>query len=131
MSLVLAGCSQSDPGVELFPVEGKLLLKGKPLANALVVFHPKSSASDQHVPLSRGQTDAEGKFALSTFNSHDGAPEGEFAVTVQAYKLEKVGESFLPGPNIIAPKLSTAQTTDIHVKVVAGTNVLEPIEVRR
>jgi hypothetical protein len=128
--LLLVGCGKSDAGVELFPVRGKLLLGGKPLANALVVLHPKAQSATT-VPPARAQTDADGNFALSTFVAQDGAPAGEFAMTIQAYKLERVGEGFAPGPNILPPKLSTPQSTDLFITVAQTTNTLEPIELRR
>ena len=128
--LLVTGCGKSGPGVQLFPVEGKLLLRGKPLANALVVLHPKTPF-EKPVPPSRAQPDGEGKFVLSTFATQDGAPAGEFAMTVQAYKLEKVGEGFVPGPNILSPKLSTPESTDILIKIAEGPNTLDPIELRR
>jgi hypothetical protein len=54
---------------------------GRPCSNALVVFHPtdKERIND---PKPVATTDAEGRFALTTFSKSDGARPGEYAVTV-------------------------------------------------
>ena len=72
---VLAGCS-SEPALN--PVQGQIIVNGQPLANAQVVLR----SEDPAVPVAQGQTDADGKFHLSTFETHDGAVEGDFKVTV-------------------------------------------------
>src|SRR6187399_1844028 len=62
----IAGCNSRD-GVALFPVEGELKCNGQPLAGAQVVFHPRERTAK--VPPARAQTDASGKFKLTTFNT--------------------------------------------------------------
>lgn len=128
--MAFAGCNRGPVGrLPVHPVEGNVTLDGKPLANALVALHPRESGEGRIV--GRGQTDADGKFRISTYDSGDGAPEGEYAVTVEYYQPQKQGESVVPGPNVLSPKLSSSTTTDIAVKVAAGPNKLAPIEVRR
>lgn len=128
---VMPGCGPSGPArLPVHPVSGSLTFQGKPLANALLVLHPKTK--DPERPFSaRAQTDANGAFKVTTYDQDDGAPAGEYAVTVQYYQLVGQGGSFEPGPNVLAPKLSTPETTDITVRVAEGPNTLAPIEVAR
>ena len=80
--MLAAGCGPASPHFEsrpTFPVEGRLLVQGKPEQDLQVFFHPLD-ASQHGIP--RGVTDAEGRFQLRTYHDGDGAPAGEYAVTV-------------------------------------------------
>jgi len=127
----LVGCGGGDGIVRLpvHPVEGQITRNGKPLANALVALHPKGG--DSRAITARGQTDENGNFKVTTYDQNDGAPEGDYAVTVQYYQLVKTGSSAEPGPNVLNPKISSPNQTDIVVKIAAGPNKLSPIEVER
>ena len=80
---------------------------------------------------------AGGPIALEEFESSlqrrrhlhggDGAPEGEYIITVQWRKLVKRGADLVQGPNVIPAKYSRPQTSDIVRKIAAGPNKLEPI----
>jgi hypothetical protein len=73
-------CSCSGGGPALYPVDGKILLKGQPLAGATVSFWPKTGEQAKVTP-STGVTDEEGRFKLST-GTRTGAPPGDYVVTV-------------------------------------------------
>src|SRR5262245_30863632 len=76
-----AGCGPGTPnGNVLCPVEGRLLVSGIPAANAHVTFHPIEGAAG--TALSVGRTGPDGSFRLTTFAAGDGAPAGEYVVTV-------------------------------------------------
>ncbi len=132
----LVGCGNSDPKrLRVFPVKGKVLLDGQPLANAFVVLHRKSeinlSAPTATAPSATATTDAAGEFMATTYDAKDGAPEGEYAVTVVYYELRQDGGNFEPGPNILASELSRPESTTIFVRVSANPTTLDPIVVRR
>jgi hypothetical protein len=76
---LLAGCRNPEPArVAVYPVEGKVLVGGVPAAYAHVTFHPVDGAA--HLPVGRAGPD--GLFTLATFAPGDGAPAGEYVVTV-------------------------------------------------
>src|SRR6266508_6086541 len=75
------GCGSPDPHKPVFPVRGSVLVAGKPPVKALVVFHPLNEP-DSKVPRPTGEVAADGAFSLSTYATGDGAPAGEYAVTV-------------------------------------------------
>jgi hypothetical protein len=73
-----AGCG-GNHSTPVFPVHGKLLVGGKPAAGAHVVFH----AVDRHIvsrPVAITETD--GSFRLMTYSANDGAPAGDYIVTL-------------------------------------------------
>lgn len=77
-----AGCNSSnfpDP----VPVSGKVTYKGKPVEGAQVTFLSRTETARS----ASGRTDAEGNYALSTFNTDDGAIPGEYTVTIS--KIEQ------------------------------------------
>jgi hypothetical protein len=125
------GCSAKHPErLPVFPVEGAVTLNGQPLPNALVILHAKGPNAPQDVA-PRGQTDLTGKFKITSYESGDGAPPGEYTVTVVSHRLINNGGSTEPGPNVLHPKLADPKTTDLSAVVVAGANVLPLLEVRR
>ena len=126
---LVAGCSQGEPTRrDVFPVTGQVTYQGRPAAGAWVVFHPK--AADANYPQPKAQVDAQGNFVLSTYAPQDGAPAGDYAVTVELRKLVASGADVEAGPNLLPPQYATPQTTSIAAKVVEGVNTI-PIKIVR
>lgn len=85
LSLTLAaGCRSqgaNDDRVKVYPVEGTLNVLGRPAGNAHVAFHHTDKARIGGLcPV--GITRPDGTFRVTTYRSGDGAPEGEYVVTV-------------------------------------------------
>jgi hypothetical protein len=100
---VAAGCSRSrvpagPPRAPTVPAGGVLTLRGQPVAGASVVFHHAEGAAS-----ALGTTDAEGRFALSTYQKGDGAPVGTYRMTVATNDTTEVE------PGVLAP-LSTERS---------------------
>jgi hypothetical protein len=76
----IAGCADSRP-TPLYPVAGKVLVNGLPAAGAMVAFHPLNEIHGSGC-LPVGTTDDDGTYRLTTYATGDGAPAGEYAVTV-------------------------------------------------
>jgi hypothetical protein len=75
-ALAAPGCG----GPRLSPVRGQVFYKGEPAAGALLAFHPKGPAAAPNRPTATVGPD--GSFTVSTFAADDGAPDGEYGVTV-------------------------------------------------
>jgi hypothetical protein len=75
------GCGPSGP--TLVPVSGRVMLDGRPVADAAVGLIPIEGG-----PMASGVTNADGVFGLSTGNK-PGAVPGKHAVTVT--KVEEIG----------------------------------------
>ena len=76
----LIGCGGPREGA-VYPVSGTLTVGGQPVANAMVAFHPLDQAGSQGV-LPVACTGPDGRYRLRTYAAGDGAPAGEYAVTV-------------------------------------------------
>lgn len=86
-AIVLAGClgpRQPEPKA-CVPVKGKLLVRGRPAAGAMVYFRPEdgSQAEAWGVGFPRARVGADGTFEASTYQTGDGAPPGEYRLLVE------------------------------------------------
>ncbi|MBI2825173.1 MAG: hypothetical protein HYX69_10850 [Planctomycetia bacterium] len=106
-----------------------MLSAAEPVAEAMVVFHPLSSSAEApQKPLA--YTDAEGQFALTTDKPNDGAPEGEYAITVELRAPRQIGEETVrDGPSQLPAKYARPETTPLRYRVVPGMNDVPPLAV--
>jgi len=72
------GCEGGGGGPATAKVSGTVTSQGKPVAEAIVTFVPKSPGARAAV----GTTDASGRFTLTTLKLGDGAMVGSYGVTV-------------------------------------------------
>ena len=86
LALITAGCSSSGSDgpphvvVPVFPVDGKVVLGDKPAHKALVTFHASNPVAG--VPLPQAVVRDDGTFSLTTYETGDGAPAGNYVVTI-------------------------------------------------
>lgn len=121
----LAGWGCSDDGrVKVYPVSGKVTVQGEVPDGALVVFNPAQPiAGDLHPSAKVG---ADGTFKLTTYEADDGAPAGDYLVTVQWNKLVKKGNDYSAGPNAVPPAYATKEKTPWKVTVAPSANDIPP-----
>jgi hypothetical protein len=127
----LAGCSR-PAGPALAPVHGQVFVNGRPAANAFVVLHPLNSA-DPQAPRPRGRVDEQGNFVLGTQSGDDGAPPGEYVVTIQWFNNTRAKEGDERGPNAASDLLRGRYSNPNHpralrVRVEPGPNQLPPFK---
>jgi hypothetical protein len=126
------GCRRGSPQFEsrpTFPVEGRVLIQGKPAEGVQVFLHPLD-ASQRGNP--RGVTDAEGRFHLRTYHDGDGAPAGEYTVTVYwpgPYDSKVAAEDQLP-PDRLDERFMNAKNSSLRATVAAGSTVLPPFDIQ-
>jgi hypothetical protein len=127
-TLIVAGCGGGRPAV--VPAGGKVMYnKTTPPVGALVVFHPASLDIEKQIggkPV--GKVKEDGTFTLTTYEEGDGAPEGEYGVTIdwrgppKAGKLSLSGEGEGDGGGAprLKPKYSNPQQPFTKVTVKKG-----------
>lgn len=122
----VTGCGGGEKRVQTFKSSGKVVKSdGSPVPHALVVLHPQSGLDT--VPKPRGTTDEAGNFSLSTYETADGAPSGEFAVTIEQWIRDDPNN---PPKNHLPPGLSKVESSGLKVSIAAGENQLQPFEIR-
>jgi hypothetical protein len=120
LTVALAASSGCGDGglVPLVPVEGQVFWRDRPVADALVMLHPRTNDPRIERMNPRGRTDAEGKFKLKTYDDNDGAPAGEYAVTIFWFEGDV---------DRLAGRYADAETTTLHITISPETPLLEPI----
>ncbi len=126
----LAACDSSRPKdkwVEarqtVYPAGGVVTLDGIPLAGATVTFRPAGDGV-----ACAGITDEKGAFQMTTYETFDGATEGEFLVTVSKFEVPVPPANYnadtmppLPAPKLITPgKYAEFEKSGLTVKVGKG-----------
>ena len=76
--LTVVGCGSG--GSATTPVTGRVVVDGRPAANAIVTLHPADGRPAAEKPV--GTAGPDGEFDLTTGTTGDGAPPGEYRVTV-------------------------------------------------
>ena len=90
------GCNRRDPNLPVqYPVTGQITLDDRPLAGAGIMFLPRGKTRGTGA---YGMSNAEGRYTLKTDYGGDGAPEGEFAVTVSRV-VNRDGTPYVPNPD--------------------------------
>lgn len=134
MSLVGAFLIPRGPHrpVAVYPVKGRVVMNGEPLANATIVLHSTGkSTKAKKVPVNvrpHAKAEADGSFVLATFDKADGAPEGEFVATIYLNEETIVDGETQLGPNKLPAVYSKPETSPIRIKITSSTKVLQPLE---
>lgn len=112
------------------PVKGQVSYKGKPAAEAIVVFHRiGGDIEGNQKPMAIAKAD--GTFDLTTFRQNDGAPPGEYAITVELRALTTGGEEAVRnGPNTLPAKYAKPESSGLRYTVAEGDNQVPPIDLK-
>jgi hypothetical protein len=125
LPLLLCSCAR-DNHKPVFPVQGKVLYKGQPAQNAIVFLHPLGKVAPDE-PTPRGIVAADGSFRIGTYRDKDGAPAGQYAVTV-VWKTEAKGGD--DQDNLLPARYLNPSTSGLTAQVKEGPNELEPFQLK-
>jgi hypothetical protein len=133
LSLValVSGCGKSRPEIKnklpLFPVTGKVVMDGQPMVGATIIFNPVTPFPEKSAPqLPHAVVGDDGSFTASTYQKDDGAPAGDYKITVSwrgnVEGLSNEQKDDLPEK---APdSMQTPRTSKIRVKIKEQPNAL-------
>lgn len=131
VTMTLVGCWSSGPQMEsrsTVATEGQVLLSGKPQAGIHVTLIPVDAKQDGKP---RGITDAQGNFQLSTYRKDDGAPPGDYVITLTwpgAPDPSVPEDSQIP-PDRLRGKFADPKKSAIKAKVESAKTILPPIKI--
>lgn len=123
----LACATPVAPRLAVHPAKGEVSYQGKPCGGALVLLHPLG-AYDADTPRPRALVRSDGAFDLSTYADGDGAPAGDYVVTVEWRKVDDHPEQ---GKNVLPERYADPRTSGLKVSVSAETGTLPPIRLSR
>jgi hypothetical protein len=117
------GCGSK---VKTAPVAGQVFLVDKPAANATVTFHPVGAAAD--APRPTGHVNGDGTFHLTTWTADDGAPVGEYRVTIVRFNTIDTPGQPRRVVNELPERYSNPETSELTATVTKGGTELEPFK---
>jgi len=128
LGAVLSGCGGRPERPEtVYPLTGELHFEGKPAAGASIILHTQDDSISARPMATVGD---DGTFAVTTYEPGDGAPPGEYKVTVEWHRPVdgqiSTGDD-LPPPNVLPPAYASPKTTPITVTVEEGENTFPTI----
>jgi hypothetical protein len=133
---LLTGCGNSRDLLPLNPVIGQVRSDSGPLEGASVVFYPVGGGELLQDLRPRGTTNVDGQFQLQTYLPGDGAPVGEFKVTIEWHgkpvpedSADERHDADNLRPNLLLATLAAPESTPINARISNGENVLEPFQV--
>lgn len=123
--LVCTGCGSEDWQAETHPAHGRVTVNGEPPAGAVIELHATGEAADVRNSRPWAIVEADGSYTLSTYEAADGAPAGNYAVTIKW------------PPDVSQPSLADRlnyayvhpDRSQWNVTVTEGENELPPIEI--
>jgi len=128
LAFLSLACANDDGRKPTFPVAGKVLLNGKAAEHASVVFHPIDDATSGAVK-PRGKVGADGSFTLTTYDGNDGAPAGDYRVTVELWLAGRTAEE--PPSNRLPVALSKPNTSGLKATVNARPTELAAFTIKK
>ena len=133
MAVIAISCSK-DGRRPVFPVRGQVLYEGKPTPGALVILHPVNDP-DPRAPRAVARVGTDGRFAPTTYNAEDGAPAGEYAVTVAWVKetdnQNAPREEQKEPRNLVPDRYGKPETSGLRVQIKEEHNELAPFRLTR
>jgi hypothetical protein len=131
MAAVLpASCAKKVNRKPIFAVSGKLVDGGQPASRALIVFHPLSG-SGRGTLRPVGKVGPDGSFQASTYMANDGAPAGQYALTVVWPKVAKDAPAdWDEGPDRLAGRCGDPKKSPWQIRVAEKANDLGTLDLQ-
>jgi hypothetical protein len=132
--VLFSGCG--DGRVARYPVFGAVHVDGQPAEGAIVIFCPTETSPEAERLRPSGQTDAAGKFGLTTLEAGDGAPAGKYKVLVQwpapsqAPAQDRSGRRGAAGRDRLLGQYFNLEKATLVATVEETSNELPPFELK-
>jgi len=104
-------------------------VSGKPAAKAFVLFIPLKEQTETPDPRPRAEVNDDGTFSLSTYGQNDGAPAGDYKVTIHWPGGTRPDGSEEP-PDKLMGRYSDPATAKLRATVKAGQNDLPQFDLK-
>ncbi len=121
--LMTVGCNEAEETdlVPVHPVSGQVKFQGKPMAHAVITFVPASDSLVIGSSRPHATADEDGRYELTTISPGDGAPIGDYKVTIYWPETWSEDADPLP-PDRLGNAYADADSTSLTAKVQTGVN---------
>jgi len=124
----MAGCSRESEGPPTYPVQGVLKIDGQPAVDAQVILHPAGGSDfDERGTRPTGRVGPDGSFKLTTYQPGDGAPAGNYVVTIY---WAKDPESLEPSPDRLKGRYLDPAKSTIKIEIEETETILPPFKLK-
>ena len=135
LMLIAIGCGQpQEPGPRVvYPARGTATFRGRPIPDATVRLHPIAPPSDgKPVFVPRGRVGENGEFVVTTYRPGDGAPAGEYGISLSWQgSLKGIDEELEDRlPERLPRKYTSPRSSGLKVVITKGDNQLPEINIR-
>lgn len=131
LSMISLGCG-GDGRVELYPATGSVTVKGQPAAGAeVVLIAVDESLRGPGNPLPNGVVGPDGRFSLGSYGVGDGAPAGEYQVTIvwaEEVKANPNNPERPPARDRLNSRYAMPAQSGLTATIDAGQTELPPFE---
>jgi hypothetical protein len=120
LMFLFGACGGRDPNwKETHPVTGEVYVDGAPAAMLLVNCTDLAGIDTEQPTLSKAYTDDAGKFEISTYETGDGMPEGEYVLTFMWGKFDAISRGY-SGPDKLKDKYLDPKKSEHKFTVEKG-----------
>jgi hypothetical protein len=112
--------------VAVHPAQGQLCYQGRPLPAAAILLYPVAGKSGD-APRPHAICKADGSFVLGTYSDDDGAPAGDYQVTVQWFEKLDATAGDRNARNLLPARYARPDASGLVVRIGAGANHLPPL----
>ena len=118
--LGLCSCGKK-PGFrkETFPVSGQLYVDGTPVEKVAVTCLDVTGVDKEHPTISQAYTEKDGTFKISTYESGDGVPAGDYVLTFYWGELNLMSMSY-GGPDKLNDRYKDPAGSTVKFSVKKG-----------
>lgn len=120
---IIAGASCSEEGPhrkETYPVTGRVTVDGNvPDSPIQVTCHSTMGIDQEHPTFSASMTGTDGSFELSTYETGDGVPPGEYVLTFFWGKMNLVSMNY-GGPDKLKDRYKDPEKSPVKFTVEPG-----------
>ncbi len=133
------GRKESSGPLRLIPVKGMVTVKGRAALGAIVTLYAVSGPAVGTGVYPHGIADETGQFALTTYTADDGAPVGEYQITVvwpdsefQPKTVEQI-DAVMSGddpPDKLGGRYGNPKQSRLTAEILENTTELPDLELR-
>lgn len=125
IAIACLGCGGEDWQAETYPAHGRVTINGEPAGGAVVELHSTGEEPDARNSRPWAIVQEDGSYTLSTYEKGDGAPVGDYVVTLRW--PPQASEPTLA--DRLGGAYSNASRSERKVAITEGDNDLPPIEI--
>ena len=129
LTLALPACG-NDGRKKVYPTRGVILVDGKPAPDCFVMFHPTEEGDPKRV-MPFAQAGEDGRFAMCSYVSGDGAPAGEYVVTFEWRGRSGLLKNNFEGPDRLKGRYADPKKSEFRVRVEKQPLDLPPFELKK